>query len=193
MKQKKSFFNKFHRKYLFLQNSLSDFLHWRTSNSFEQSDLVSTHLFQTKNGSVLLEQEKICLQEYWKSTENKKIKNAFQNLNNQGAFSSFKLFLKEKKQKKLGYISEFSTKMESNSFLQDSFNNVGAFKKNNGKKISERRTLFLNSSDFNKKSILPRSGSQKLLKKGFHENKKYIIFQKKLRKLKNFKEGNSNF
>jgi SpoVK/Ycf46/Vps4 family AAA+-type ATPase len=193
MKQKKSFFNKFHRKYLFLQNSLSDFLHWRTSNSFEQSDLVSTHLFQTKNGSVLLEQEKICLQEYWKSTENKKIKNAFQNLNNQGAFSSFKLFLKEKKQKKLGSISEFSTKMESNSFLQDSFNNVGAFKKNNGKKISERRTLFLNSSDFNKKSILPRRGSQKLLKKGFHENKKYITFQKKLKKLKNFKEGNSNF
>jgi SpoVK/Ycf46/Vps4 family AAA+-type ATPase len=182
MKQKKYFFNKFHRKYLFLQNSLSDFLHWRTSNSFEQSDFGSTHPFKNKQDSVLLEQDKICLQEYWKSTENKKIKNALQNLNNQGMFSSFK-------QKKLGSLSEFSTKMESNSFLQNSFNNVEFVKKNNGKKISERRTLYLNSSHFNRESIF----SKKLLKKNLQEKKKSITFQKKLRKFKNFQESNSNF
>nr|WVD55771.1 cell division protein [Tetradesmus distendus] len=193
MKQKKIFFNKFHRKYLFLQNSLYDFLHWRTSNSFEQSDLVSNHPFKNKNGSVFLEQDKICLQEYWKSSENKKIKNALQNFNNQETF----LF----KQKRLG-SSEFSTNMEYTSFFQDSLNNVEAFKKNNGKKISEKRTLSLNSSDFNQKSILllvptvlPTSAgkTKNLLKKGFHKNKKYITFQKKLTKFKNFQEKNSNF
>eukprot|EP00882_Tetradesmus_deserticola_P000019 GHRQ01000020.1.p1 GENE.GHRQ01000020.1~~GHRQ01000020.1.p1 ORF type:complete len:3641 (+),score=1421.03 GHRQ01000020.1:8842-19764(+) len=182
MKQKKSFFNKFHRKYLFLQNSLFDFLHWRTSNSFEQTDLVSNRPFKNKHRSVLLEQDKICLQEYWKSTENKKIKNAFQNLNNKVSFSFFK-------QKKTVDFSDFSTKMESNSFLQGSFNDVESLKKNNRKKISEKRTLYLNSSEISKESIF----SKKLLKKDIQEKKKYITFQKKLKKIKNFQKNNSNF
>jgi SpoVK/Ycf46/Vps4 family AAA+-type ATPase len=182
MKQKKPFFNKFHRKYIFLQNSLSDFLYWRTSNSFEQNDLVSTGPFKNKNGSILLEQDKICLQEYWKSTENKKIKNALQNLNNKVPFSSFL-------QKKLSDPSAASTKIDSNSFSQDSFNTVEFFKKNNGEKSSEKRTLYLNVSDFNRDSIF----SKKLLKKNFHEKKKSILFQKKLKKLKNFEGKNSNF
>nr|WVD55702.1 cell division protein [Tetradesmus sp. JML-2023c] len=182
MKQKKPFFNKFIRKYLFLQNSLSDFLYWRTSNSFEQSDLVSTDLFKNKHGSILVEQDKICLQEYWKSTENKKIKNALQNFNNQVPFSSFQ-------QKKLSDLSASSTKMEYNSFDQDSINTVEFFKKNNGKKSSDKRTLSLNLSDLNRESIF----SKKLLKKSFHEKKKSILFQKKLKKLKNFQGNNSNF
>nr|WVD55840.1 cell division protein [Tetradesmus sp. JML-2023a] len=182
MKQKKSFFNKFHRKYLFLQNSLSDFLHWRTSNSFEQTDFVSNRPFKNKHKSVLLEQEKICLQEYWKSTENKKIKNVFQNLNNKVPFSSFK-------QKKTVDFSDFPTKMESNSFFQGSFNDVESLKKNNTKKISEKRTLYLNSEEFKYKVDF----SKKLLKKSVQEKKKYITFQKKLKKIKNFQKNNSNF
>nr|WVD55979.1 cell division protein [Tetradesmus bajacalifornicus] len=182
MKQKKSFFNKFHRKYLFLQNSLSDFLHWRTYNSFEQPDFISNHPFQKKHESVFLEQEKICLQEYWKSTEKKKMQSALQNINNNVTFSSFK------RKKKVDF-SDFTTKMEKSSFLQSSFNDVQSFKKNNGKNIFEKKTLFSNSSELTKKSIF----AKKLFKKSFHEKKKYITFQKKLRKIKNFQENNSNF
>lgn len=181
MKQKKSFLNKFHRRYLFLQNSLSDFLHWRTSNSFCQTDFVGNPPFQKKHKSVLLEQEKISLQEYWKSTENKKIKSALQNINTNIPFSSFQ-------QKKVEF-SDFQTKIEKTAFVQGSLKTSGFFKKNNGLNNSERNTLSLNSSEFRKESIF----SKKLLKKSFHEKKKYITFQKKLRKIKNFQQKNSNF
>nr|WVD55910.1 cell division protein [Tetradesmus dimorphus] len=188
MKQKKSFFNKFHRKYLFLQNSLSDFLHWRTSNSFYETDLslLSNRKTKNKQKSGLLEQDKICLQEYWKSTENKKIKNAIQNLNNKLPFSSFKL-------KKTVHLSDFSRKKESKPLFRNSLNDVLSLKKNNGEKVSERKTVFLNSSSLAKESIYARCAQKKFLKKSIYEKKKYITFQKKLSKFKNLQDCNSKF
>jgi SpoVK/Ycf46/Vps4 family AAA+-type ATPase len=181
MKHQKSFFHKFHQRYLFLQNSLSDFLHWRTSNSFYHTDYVGNHPFQKKHESVLLEQEKISLQQYWKSTENKKIKSALQNINTNIPFSSF--------QRKKTEFSDFPTKIEKTAVRQNSFKTSGVFKKNNELNNSERNTLYLNSSEFRKESIF----SKKLLKKSFRETKKYSTFQKKLRKIKNVQQRNSNF
>jgi SpoVK/Ycf46/Vps4 family AAA+-type ATPase len=182
MKQKKSFFNKFHRKYLFLQNSLSDFLHWRTSNSLNQADFGGNRPIQKKHESVFFEQEKISFQEYWKSTENRKIKSALQNRNTN--ISSFSL-----KRKKKVEFSDFPTNFEKTSFVQNSLNTGRFFKKNNGLKNSQTKLLSLNSFNFPKNSIF----SKKLLKKSFHEKKKYITFQKKLKKIKNFEKNHSNF
>nr|YP_009629429.1 cell division protein [Coelastrella saipanensis]AVV61539.1 cell division protein [Coelastrella saipanensis] len=95
MKQKKALLKKFHRKYVFLQNSLVHFLDWRVSE-FSNFMTLKTYNDQSKplffceasgtqknkkNSFHFLEQEKICFQDYWKNSEHKKIENAIENMN----------------------------------------------------------------------------------------------------------------
>ncbi len=89
MKHKKSFLNKFRRKYLFLQNSLSDFLHWRTSDFSTANNSLLPENFQKKSQRkvYLFAEDKISLQEYWKSSEKKKIANSIQNMNKESKIS----------------------------------------------------------------------------------------------------------
>jgi len=93
MKQKKYFLKKFHKKYVFLQNSLFDFVYWRSQKSIQQRKkfFMNTldgsnsqkiqNLTITSRQSELLEQEKISFQEYWQSSEFQKIKTEIQNRN----------------------------------------------------------------------------------------------------------------
>lgn len=92
MKSKKSLFKKFHRKYAFLQTSLFDFLLWRNSNFKIHDNRNFVKNLNTKTQDVFLENEKISFQEYWKNSENKKIRNSIQNMNQE--------FLIDKKVKK---------------------------------------------------------------------------------------------
>lgn len=94
MKQKKVFSKKFHKKYVFLQNSLVHFLNWRVSE-FSNFMTLTTYNDQTKslfiesnkNSFHFLEQEKICFQDYWKNSEHKKLENAIQNMNKESITS----------------------------------------------------------------------------------------------------------
>jgi SpoVK/Ycf46/Vps4 family AAA+-type ATPase len=93
MKQKKYFFKKFHKKYVFLQNSLFDFVYWRSQKSIQQRKKIfmntrdGSNLQKVQNLTInsqqpkLLEQEKIFFQEYWQSSEFQKIKTEIQNRN----------------------------------------------------------------------------------------------------------------
>jgi len=71
MKQKKALLKKFHRKYVFLQNSLVHFLDWRVSELSNFINLTtynnqkrSLFMKNKKNTVDFLEQEKICFQDY---------------------------------------------------------------------------------------------------------------------------------
>nr|WNK75868.1 FtsH [Scenedesmaceae sp. YH-2023b] len=90
MNQKKYILKKFRKKYVFLQNSLFDFLYWRSAGLRKAKNLSvferKKQIFNKKT-SYLLEKEKICFQDYWKSSEQQKIKNVIQNMNTE--FQSF--------------------------------------------------------------------------------------------------------
>ena len=115
MKQKKALLKKFHRKYVFLQNSLVHFLDWRVSElsnfiNFTTYDNQKRSLFMKnkKNTVDFLEQEKICFQDYWKSSEHKKLENAIHNIN---VFNiQKKSFFAENIKKKLSNFSETTEK-----------------------------------------------------------------------------------
>nr|YP_009450177.1 cell division protein [Pectinodesmus pectinatus]AOS53052.1 cell division protein [Pectinodesmus pectinatus] len=83
MTHKKFFLNKFRRKYVFLQNSLADFLHWRTFDYSTANDSLCLETLQKKNQhkAYVFAEDKISLQEYWKSSEQKKIANSIENMN----------------------------------------------------------------------------------------------------------------
>jgi len=129
---------KFQKKYVFLKNSLFDFLYWRSQKLCE---IKKQNIFQTRKGMnqnfqclenlnfnntkyFLLEQEKISFQEYWQSSDFQKINNEIQNINKEFQISNpsskFHYFsLLNNLQKKTNFES-VANKFE-NSF---SFNNI---------------------------------------------------------------------
>nr|YP_010563798.1 cell division protein [Coelastrum microporum]UWM13051.1 cell division protein [Coelastrum microporum] len=121
MKQKKYFMKKFHKKYVFLQNSLFDFLYWRSLKSEEPKiQIQQSRNFTNQSSNLqfegseknskfsLLEQEKISFHEYWQSSNSQKIKNEIENINKEFPFftlagrsetSSLNLFHNNEKKK----------------------------------------------------------------------------------------------
>jgi SpoVK/Ycf46/Vps4 family AAA+-type ATPase len=84
MNQQKYLLKKFRKKYVFLQNSLFDFLYWRSNGLIKAKKLSAfdrNKQFLPQKTSYFLEKERICFHDYWKSSEQKKIENLIQNMN----------------------------------------------------------------------------------------------------------------
>ena len=125
MKQKKTLLKKFHRKYVFLQNSLVHFLDWRVSElpnvinlTTHNNQKKSLFMKNKKNTVDFLEQEKICFQDYWKSSEHKKLENAIHNINVLSIQK--KSFFVENRKKNLSIFSEIEQDFHKNLYIPTS-------------------------------------------------------------------------
>lgn len=177
---------KFHRKYIFLQNSLVYFLNWRiskfaddiygTNNNAKKTNLIN----KKKNTFHFLELEKISFQDYWKRSEHKKLEKSIHNMNKEFLATNNYFFLKNslnmsKKQNVLSVLTYLKNKRKKPFFLDNK--KMSTFFSSNKSTIqlqSKKSFEFLNKKNF--KLFLMNSGS-----------KTYIQKQKKINKFKKLK------
>ena len=185
MKQKKVLFKKFHRKYVFLQNSLVNFLDWRVSEFSNLMTVTTSNNKQTKSFSLInkkknkfhfLEQEKICFQEYWKSSEQKKLENAIHNMNKEFIMSNNNFdysnsFIPSKKRKVFNRVG--IKPFDSGAIKQSLYSK-------NQQQLSSKKQNFL--QPLQKKSFIVFEKTKSLK---INNNFKLFSFQKKFKNLKN--------
>jgi len=160
MNKKKTLSKKFHRKYIFLQNSLVYFLNWRvsefsdninvTNNDAKKPNLIN----KKKNTFHFLELEKISFQDYWKSSEHKKIEKAIHNMNKEFVPTNNYFFFKNslnmsKKQNVLSVLNYLKHKKKKRFFIENK--KISPFFSSNKLTIqlqNKKSFEFLNKKDF---------------------------------------------
>jgi len=184
MKQKKFLKKNFRKKYIFLQNSLFDFLSWR-SQEFPQKNAMFQIETKINKENLFLEQEKISFQEYWKKADSKKMKNFLKNINNE--VHMYELLasssqLKEEEKSDIQNLplrnTEIKNKKKEVFFLQQKnkkkiskISQGGAFKMNfSFVRQKQTRVSRLNSPNLNSQTLIPISDF-------FLKNKKFDIFE----------------
>lgn len=168
MTQKKSFLNKFRRKYVFLQNSLADFLYWRTFDYSTTKDSLFYENRQKKSQhkAYVFAEDKISLQEYWKSSEQKKIANSIENMNKELNIS----FLFKDQKVGNGQKENFPASSHSHFSNEESFNKKEESHQSFGKSLLQKRNNNVNVMNFPFSSL----------------NKKWPSIHKKRRNRPNF-------
>jgi len=149
MKQKKFLKKNFRKKYVFLQNSLFDFLSWRSQEFSQKNEMFQIETKIKKD--LFLEQDKISFQEYWKKADSKKMKNFLKNMNNE--FYMYELLSSSShlKKKQRSDLQNFPLK---NTEIKNKKKEVFFLPQKNNKKISKRSqggTLKMNFSFVGKK------------------------------------------